>query len=176
MNCTEQPESENDYSQTSYQHNERLLTTLPTAQLGPVMGVVMRTSAVAWSEAVAVFLASGVDSAGTRRAYGRHLRNAGQLFGDVPVAELSGGDLAAYRAYVLGSGLAPSTQAQALSALRSFLGWAGSLGGHHLPAEAVRAALRTPRASVQTRYSVITEKEIGAMFSVAGPSVSCAVP
>ena len=168
MNRTTYQGSENGYSQTSYQHNERLLATLPTAQLSPVTDMAVSTPAVPWSEAVAVFLASGVDSAGTRRAYGRHLRQAGHLFGDISVADVTGSDLAAYRAHVLSSGLAPSTQSQALSALRSFLGWAGSLGGHHLPAEAIRAALRTPRASVQTRYSVITEKEIGMMFAVAG--------
>ena len=94
MNHINYQGSENEYSQTSYQHNERLLTTLPTAQLPPVMDVAVSTPAAAWSEAVAVFLASGVDSAGTRRAYGRHLRNAGQLFGNIPVAEITGGDLA----------------------------------------------------------------------------------
>jgi len=160
--------SENVDSQTSYVHNERPLVTLPAVQLMPATGSAVAGHAASWEDAVAVFLLSGVDSVGTRRAYARHLRRAGQMFDWVPVAEITGSDLAAFRASVISSGLAPSTQAQSLSALRSFLSWVGSLDGHHLSSEAIRVALRTPRATVKTRYAVITEKEIGLMLAAAG--------
>ena len=155
-------------SETSYIETERPLATIPVAYLVPATGADVSGPAVTWEDAVKVFLASGVDSAGTRRAYARHLRRAGEIFGWLPVAQITGVDLASYRASVLESGLAPSTQGQSLSALRSFLGWVGSLGGHDLPSESIRAALRIPKATVKTRYAVITEKEIGLMFAAAG--------
>lgn len=120
-----------------------------------------------WEEVVAAFLASGLDSDGTRRAYARHLRRAGRVFEGKSPAELSGRDLTEYRGAVMAADLSPSSQAQALSALRSFLGWVGTIGGHRLPAEVISKALRTPRATVKSRYSIITEREIAAMFGAA---------
>ena len=123
-----------------------------------------------WEDVVGVFLAAGVDSAGTRRAYARHLKRAGIVFGNVPLSAIDGMLLAEFRVTVMGSELSPSTQAQMLSALRSFLSWTGSMGGHQLSSDMVAKALRTPRATVRTRYTVITEKEIAAMLTNApGP-------
>jgi integrase/recombinase XerD len=65
------------------------------------------------------------------------------------------------------SELSPSTQAQMLSALRSFLSWTGSMGGHRLPADMVAVALKTPRSTVRQRYSVLSEKEIAAILASA---------
>lgn len=120
-----------------------------------------------WDEAVAGYLDAAIDSANTRRAYGRHLRRAGETLGVNSLHGLTGADLASYRAAVTSSGLAASSQAQALAALRSFLAWSGSMGGHSLPPQLVGVALRTPRVSVAARFNVITEKEIAAMLAAA---------
>lgn len=120
-----------------------------------------------WAAVVEAFLNSAVDSPGTRRAYARHLRNAGQLWGEVDVADLTGVSLSEYRASILASGLALSTQSQALSAVRSFLTWAGNMGAHRLRAEVIAAALRVPRGSATQRYSIVNEREIGAMLASA---------
>lgn len=125
------------------------------------------STAASWQAVTEAFLSAAVDSTGTRRAYARHLKRAGDLFGHIPVGEVSGADLAAYRATITESGLSPSSQAQALSALRSFLHWSGAMRAHQLPEEVIATALRTPRASVGTHYIVITEREIGAMLSAA---------
>jgi site-specific recombinase XerD len=123
-----------------------------------------------WCDVVATFLSAAIDSASTRRAYGRHLKQAGDLFGVNHVHELRGADLADYRAAVVATGLAPASQGQALSALRSFLAWTGGMGGHRLPAEVIARALRTPRASVRARFSVVNEREITALLKAApGP-------
>ena len=108
-----------------------------------------------------------MDSEGTRRAYGRHLRNAGLIFEVEHVGELNGELLSEYRASVVSSGVSPASQAQALSALRSFLGWCGSMGGHRLPSDVIKVALRSPRARVAVRYVVLTEREVGAILQAA---------
>lgn len=148
--------SENEYSQTRLVSSSEILPTSITPAFSR-----------SWDEVVAGFLASAIDSDGTRRAYARHLRRAGELFGGVPPSMLTGAQLSSFRASVTGSGLSPSSQAQALSALRSFLTWTGSMGGHYLPSEVIATALRTPRATVRRRYSVITEKEISSMLEAA---------
>lgn len=148
--------SENGYSQTS-----------SAAVPGLLQPVTIASGGVTWAEAVAGFLAAAIDNVGTRRAYGRHLARAGRLFGEVTVGEVTGADLATYRAAVLDSGLSPSTQAQSLTAVRSFLSWTGSMRGSHLPAEVIALALRRPRATVQARYNVVTDREIAAMFEAA---------
>ncbi len=123
-----------------------------------------------WEEVVDGFLAAGVDSPGMRRAYARHLKRAGVLFGNIPLSALDGMLLTGFRVAVMASGLSPSTQAQMLSALRSFLSWTGSMGGHHLSSDMISQALRTPRATVTRRFTVISEKEIAAMLTNApGP-------
>src|SRR5437016_5015675 len=87
------------------------------------------TPATPWQAVVAAYLDAAVDSANTRRAYARHLRDAFTALGVVATVDgLTGADLAAYRARVTASDLSPASQAQALAALRSFLAWAGTLG------------------------------------------------
>ena len=117
-------------------------------------------------QVVAMYLTAAIDSDHTRRAYSRHLRNF-QQFGDyASLSEVAAEGLAAYRAHVCDSELSPGSQAQALAAVRGFLGWARTLGGHRISADVVRVTLRTPKATVQTRYSPLNEREIARMFEV----------
>ena len=156
--------SENGYSQTPYSqqmlqpsdHQGSAVVVLESA-LSPANGAT-------WGVVVAAYLATDIQNAGTRRAYARHLRNAEALFGITYLSELTGDDLNDFKAAVVASGLAPASEAQALSALRSFLLWAGSMGKHGLPSRMISLALRAPRATVQVRYTVITEKEVAALL------------
>src|SRR3954469_8044917 len=121
-----------------------------------------------WPVVVDAYLAAAVDSAHTRRAYRRHLEHAFGCLGVGSVAELTGAHLAAYRAQLTtASTLASASTSQALAALRSFLGWAGSMGAHRLPAEAIKVALRTPSSQVQRPYQVLADAEIAAVLTVA---------
>lgn len=120
-----------------------------------------------WPVVVEAFLAAAVDADHTRRAYRRHLHDALTRIGRPTVRDLTGADLAAWRGFVVASRLSPSSQAQALAAVRSFLAWAGSMGAHHLPGDTVRVALRTPRATVQKPYQVLTDAEVRALFTAA---------
>ncbi len=83
-----------------------------------------------WDEVVAVYLSSAIDSKNTRLAYRRHLKRAGTVMGVTSVADVTGTDLAEYRRAVTECDRAPGSQAQALAAVRSFLSWAGAMGGH----------------------------------------------
>jgi site-specific recombinase XerD len=128
--------------------------------------------ALPWEEAIAAYLDAACDSEHTRRAYRRHLRAVADGFaggGIASVAALTGAHLAAYRAWIMqpGRGLSPASQAQALAALRSFLKWLAPLGGHHLPAEAIATALRTPRTTVIKPYVTLAEPEVAALLAAA---------
>jgi integrase/recombinase XerD len=120
-----------------------------------------------WPVIVEAYLAAAVDSAHTRRAYRRHLGAAFEQQGVATVAELTGAHLAAYRAHITASPLAPASISQALAALRSFLAWAGTMGAHRLPAESIKVALRTPSSQVQRPYQVLADAEIAAVLTVA---------
>ncbi len=122
---------------------------------------------VPWSVVMEAYLAAAVDADHTRRAYRRHVHDALTRIGRPTVRDLTGADLAAWRGFVVASRLSPSSQAQALAAVRSFLAWAGSMGAHHLPGDTVRVALRTPRATVQKPYQVLTDAEVRALFTAA---------
>jgi hypothetical protein len=74
------------------------------------------------------------------------------VLGLATLAELSGADLAGYRAAVVSADLAPGSQAQALAALRSFLAWSRTLGAHRLSTEIVR---KTPKAIVRRPYRTL---------------------
>jgi site-specific recombinase XerD len=87
----------------------------------PVLPASALTTATPWATVVEAYLDAALDSAHTRRAYARHLRDAFAIFGVAILSELTGAELARYRAAVLSSALAPGSQAQALAALRSFL-------------------------------------------------------
>jgi site-specific recombinase XerC len=120
-----------------------LLPALTTASPGSL------TVTTSWAAVVDAYLAAGVDSELTRRAYRRHLYGAFSMLGVQTVNEVSGAALAQLRATVTTSGLAPNTQAQALAAVRSFLQWSRLLGAHQLSADVVKTALKTPRGRGQ---------------------------
>ena len=156
--------SENEYYQTPYRDQMSQLNKHQGTALLVLESAVTPVNGATWGVVVAAYLATDIQSEGTRRAYARHLKNAGALFGVTYVSELTGEDLNDYKAMVIASGLAPASQSQSLSALRSFLLWAGSMGKHALPPRMISLALRAPKASVQVRYSVINEKEVAAIF------------
>ena len=141
----------------------------PSTALAVARGgaLALAAEAVPWGLAVETFLAAAVDSPHTRRAYGRHLADALGWLNVETVAEITGAGLAAWRVELIGRPLAPSSQAQALAALRRFLAWARPFGIHHLAGEVVREALRTPRNSVLRPYDVLTEPEVGATLRAA---------
>lgn len=131
-----------------------------------------------WSTATAAYLAAGVDSRETERAYRRHLaafaaaqhqleledggeRRAITLAPIRTLGDVTPAHMLAWRSQLTSSSsLSPASQAQALAALRGFLRWAGALGLHSVPGDAWREALRTPRAEVRRPYAVLTEGEI----------------
>jgi site-specific recombinase XerD len=116
---------------------------------------------------LAAYVDAAVDSPHTRRAYARHVTDAMLAFGVSSLAELNGAMLASWRPHVAGSPVSPASHSQALAALRSFLGWAGTMGAHRIPAEVIRATLRTPRSSVTRPYHVLSEPEIGELLATA---------
>lgn len=116
---------------------------------------------------VAAYLDAAVDSANTRRAYSRHLRDAFTFLGRATLADITGADLAALRAQVVANGLSPLSQSLALAAMRSFLAWAGSMGAHRLPSEVVHTALRIPSCFVQRPYAALSEPEIHDLLAAA---------
>ena len=146
---------------------DRVPSIAPTALQAPLDIATPLTPATPWQAVVAAYLAAALDSSHTRRAYGRHLRDAFTALNLQTVAELTGADLARYRAHVTSSVTAPASQAQALAALRAFLTWARSMGAHPLPADVVRTALRTPRTEVRRPYTTLTELEIARILGAA---------
>jgi site-specific recombinase XerD len=119
----------------------------------------------AWPVVVAAYLDATTDSPHTRRAYQRHLQAAFTWLDVTAVADLTGAQLAAYRAQLTGNGLAPASQSQALAALRAFLHWSGTMGAHRLPGDVIRAALKTPRGSTKKPYQVLSEPEGAALLA-----------
>jgi site-specific recombinase XerD len=119
-----------------------------------------------WREVLDAFL-DGRDSAMTRRAYARACADALTALEVDTLAELNGADLAAYRAAVVASDLAPASQAQALAALRSFLRWSRTMGASTLSADVVAEALRTPRTDVRRPYASLSERELTALLEAA---------
>jgi site-specific recombinase XerD len=123
-----------------------------------------------WRIVVAAYLNATTDSPHTRRAYQRHLQAAFTWL-DVPaVADLTGAQLAAYRAQLTNNSLAPASQSQALAALRAFLHWSGTMGAHRLSGDVIRAALKTPRGSTKKPYQVLSEPEGAALLAAVTTS------
>jgi len=87
-----------------------------------------------------------------------------------PVADLTGAQLAAYRAQLTNNSLAPASQSQALAALRAFLHWSGTMGAHRLSGDVIRAALKTPRGSTKKPYQVLSEPEGAALLAAVTTS------
>jgi site-specific recombinase XerD len=133
----------------------------------PALPAPALTSTTPWETVVEAYLDAAIDSPHTRRAYERHLRNAFTVFGVATLNELTGADLARYRAAVVSSNLAPGSQAQALAALRSFLAWSRTLGAHRLSTDVIRTALKTPKAVVRRPYRTLGESDIGTLLTMA---------
>lgn len=121
---------------------------------------------ITWEEATTAFLRT-LDSPNTRRSYARHLRNAAEAMDVVCMDEVTGARLSDYRALVTAAELAPASAAQSLAAVRSFMAWSAHLAVHAITSKVIEIALRTPRGSVQTRYSILTEPEIVGLFEAA---------
>lgn len=142
-----------------------MLPTLHVASCQPSL-----TTMTPWRVVVDAFIAGAVDSDNTRRAYRRHLVLCFAYLGIHTVAEVNGARLASYRGAVTSSSLAPATQAQTLAAVRSFLGWARTMGAHQLSSDVIDAALRTPRATVCRPYQILSEPEVATLLAVTdGP-------
>ncbi len=124
-----------------------------------------RDDSVDWETAVDAYIDSALDSTHTRRAYRRHLMAAKFAMGVETVGQVTGAELASYRAVVTNSNLALASQRQALAALRSFLTWVTDLGGPGPNRQTVKSALRTPKGSDGARYSVLREHEVEALLS-----------
>lgn len=129
-------------------------------------GVLPVTPATPLDRALEAWLRTLASRPNTQRAYGRHLRDA---FRELPAATLE--DLApwrleAWREVLLQDGRSPATHAQAMSALRSFLGWVADQLGQDLP-RAVLRALKIPKSKVLRPYEVLSEEELEALLKVA---------
>jgi hypothetical protein len=62
------------------------------------------TTTTPWERVVEAYLDAAIDSSHTRRAYERHLRNAFAVLDVATVSELTGTDVARYRAAMVSSG------------------------------------------------------------------------
>lgn len=126
------------------------------------------TRSADWRAVAAAYVDAALDSPHTRRAYARAIDEAMRALGIGQLDELTAAHLAAWRARLIERDtLAPSTVSLKLAAVRSFLGWARSMGACSIPADAVRVALKTPRADVRRPYQVLSEPEIGRMLAAA---------
>jgi site-specific recombinase XerD len=136
----------------------------------PAQPAAALTSTTPWQLVVEAYLDAAIDSQHTRHAYARHLRSAFAVLGVATVSDLTGADLARYRASVISSKLAPASQAQALAALRSFLSWSRTLGAHRVSAEVVRIGLKTPKVVVRRPYRTLGERDIASVLATAATS------
>lgn len=146
--------------------DHRSLNSVQIVRAGELESVSATLSA-SWLEAVETYLDAALDSAETRRAYRRYLTRAAVLFDWRSVDEVSGRDLVEYRRVVISSHWSPSTQAVALAAMRSFLGWIGTLQGHRLPKDVIALALKSPRSTVLRPYTVLTDPELDRFLAAA---------
>lgn len=125
------------------------------------------TPFVPWEEVLGAFLSAEMDSPETRRAYRRGIAACLTALGHGTLAEVSGAELAAYRAALLADGRGAASHAVALAALRSFLRWAHRFGASTLTADVISGALRSPRVHVERPYNVLTDSELAAVLVAA---------
>jgi Phage integrase, N-terminal SAM-like domain len=155
--------------------------TYPISTIPSSMGelVSLRSESLAqttpWRRVLDVYLDT-LDSPHTRRSYERHAAAALEALGVATLAELTGEQLAAWRAHVTSSELALGSQAQALAALRSFLKWSRLFGAHTLPKDMIGELLKTPGGSVQKPYQVLSEPEAVRLLEAAAGRVRRARP
>jgi integrase/recombinase XerD len=124
-----------------------------------------------WCGPVEVFLAT-LDCAATKRAYRLAITTALKHFGGLNSITLT--DLIRYRESLilrLSSGrsdhLSPATVALHLAAMRGLLRFLRRQGQSSLPDEDVRFALRAPKATVITPYSILSEQEMKRLIHAA---------
>ena len=124
---------------------------------------------ISWRIAAEAFLAARVSSPNTRRAYRRALVDALEAIGRERLADVTGLDLAGYRAALLADGRAPSSHSVALAALRSFLLWTAKphVAASRLTPDVIRDALEMPKARVLRPYQVPSNPELAAMLAHA---------
>ena len=113
------------------------------------------------------FLSNELDSLHSRRAYRRHIREGFRLMGVASVAELTPAHLVGYREVLLADGRGDATHAQALSAMRSFLGWCADMNGLAMPARTMERLLRVPKAEVVRPYTTLNRDEVRALLEAA---------
>lgn len=111
------------------------------------------------------FLSNELDSPHSKRAYRRHIRDAFRLIGIPSVADLGPAHLVGYREVLLGDGRGDATHAQALSSLRSFLGWCADMNGLAMSPRTMERLLRVPRAEVVTPYTTLNRDEARALLA-----------
>ena len=85
MNEQYEQGSENGHSPTAYLNNERLLVTIPEAQLMPATGADVAGHAVTWEDAVKVFLSSGALGEGRRAEGDQRARRSVRTLGAATV-------------------------------------------------------------------------------------------
>jgi integrase/recombinase XerC len=120
-----------------------------------------------WPVVLDAFLAAGVDSENTRKAYRRNITAAFTTMRVRSLQGVTGLTLARYRAGLVADGRSPAAHAQVLASLRSFLRWAGLFGAHRVRQEVVAAALKIPRVTVRRPYQVLSPAEEKALVAAA---------
>ena len=140
-------------------------TTLTTTRAA--LTAYQRADVLPWRQVLDAYLQAAVDSEHTRRGYRRHVTACLLAVGKVDLAEVTGADLARYRAELLADGRSSGTHGQVLAAVRSFLGWARTFGYCPVTGDVVREALRTPSSRVVHPYNVLTEPELAGVLAAA---------
>lgn len=108
---------------------------------------------------VEAYLLSAVENPNTQRAYRANLSRARQMFAIDRLSDLSIGHLVAFRAAVVSSELASSSQVQMIFSLRGFLTWADQVVGLPFPLSAARATLRAAKAVTVSPPAILTIAE-----------------
>ena len=121
-------------------------------------------ASIPWAEAVDAYVDAILDSPHTRSAYRGNLRNGFAAMGIADMAELTPILLGRWRGQVLAEAVSPSTKALRISAMRSFLRWARSVGASPIPWEIVESTLRAPKATVLNPMVVLSDDEVMAML------------
>lgn len=120
-----------------------------------------------WEQVLEAYLAGALESAETRRSYRRHITDALRFMSVQSLSEVTGATLADYRGALISRvDLAPSTHAQALAALRSFLRWSRIVQAHSLTRDTIDIALRSPKGKQLRQSQRLSDDEIGRLFTV----------
>jgi len=137
----------------------------PTTQLATGLSLRPLTPLVPWREVLEAFSNAELDSPQTRRAYRRAIVACLTALGHQTLSEVSGAELAAYRAALVSDGRGAAAHSVALAAIRSFLKWAQRFGACLLTGDVISGALRSPRSHVEKPYNVLTDPELVAVLA-----------